>query len=37
MAGADSGKIDPSRPLHVDDAPPGKVALDGARRFFLDL
>ena len=37
MAGADGGKSNSTRTLHVDDAPPGKVALDGARRFLLDL
>ena len=37
MSGADGGKRNPTRPLHVDDAPPGKVALDGARRLLLDL
>jgi len=37
MACADGGKSNSTRPLHVDDAPPGKIALDGARRFLLDL
>jgi hypothetical protein len=37
MARADGGKRNSTRPLHVDDAPPGQVALDGARRLLLDL
>jgi len=37
MAGADGGKSNSARPLDVDDAPPGKVASDGARGFLLDL
>jgi len=37
MARADGGKSNSTRPLHVDDTPPGKVALDGARGFLLDL
>src|SRR6185312_2666989 len=37
MARADGGKRHSARPLHVDDAPPGQIALEGARGFFLDL
>jgi hypothetical protein len=37
VAGADGGKAGAARRLHVDHAPPGEVALERARRFFLDL
>ena len=37
MAGADGGQAGAARPVHVDDAPSGKVALEGARRLLLDL
>src|ERR1700722_13474864 len=37
MAGADGGGGDAAWTLHVDDAPAGEVAFDGARRFLLDL
>ena len=37
MAGADGGEAGAARALHVDDAPPGKVALERARCFLFDL
>ena len=37
MAGADGGERKPARTPHVDDAPAGEVAFDGARAFLLDL
>ena len=37
VAGADGRQRDAARSLHVDDAPRGQVALEGARCFLLDL
>ena len=37
VAGADGGQPGPPRRLHVDHAPSGQVALERARRLFLDL
>src|SRR5262249_40838615 len=37
MAGPDGGLLDAARSFHVDDAPAGEIALEGARRLFLDL
>ena len=37
VAGADGGQPGPARCLHVHHAPPGQVALERARRLFLDL
>ena len=37
MTGADGGKPAACRPIHIDNAPPGEITLQGPRRFFLDL
>jgi hypothetical protein len=37
VAGADGGNAGAARPLDVDDAPTGEIALERARGFFLDL
>ena len=37
VAGADGREAGARRPLHVDDAPSGKVALERARCFLFDL
>ena len=37
VAGADGGKADAARPVHVHHAPAGKIALKRARRLLFDL
>ena len=37
VAGADGGEAGARRPLHVDHAPSGEVALERARCFLFDL
>ena len=37
VAGADGGKADTARPVDVDHAPSGEVALKGARRLLFDI
>ena len=37
VAGADGGEAGAARPLHVDHAPAGEVALERARGFLFDL
>jgi hypothetical protein len=37
VAGADGGKADPARALHVNHAPRREMALEGARRLLLDV
>ena len=37
VAGADGGEAGAARPLHVDHAPSGQVALERARRLLFDL
>src|SRR5207244_1676487 len=37
VAGADGGESLAARPLHIDHAPPGEIALERARSLLLDL
>jgi hypothetical protein len=37
VAGADGGQAGATRAVHVDDAPPGEMPLQGARRLLLDV